>query len=239
MRPLDLTSVTPGVLPYPGEPDRRQRHPDTSLVTHTPSTSHISWHMAAALPAYDFTVMFQPAYDCSWTEAVGMLLEHPADRETITVLRAAARTGNLTTPVTVTRDEDTGAWHVSNGMHRVAACLLENLPVAYLPDDQVAGDDLPVYEVSLTVIPDENTDVDMLFDEMTAWLRAFPLPDGTWVESPVMGSETAPAGHLIFRGYYELDQNSMPYLLAAVRQRCAHIQPLPRIHDVSVSLLDD
>jgi hypothetical protein len=205
----------------------------------TTSNNPTAWSVAPTLSAYDFTTIYEPAYEGqTWTEAVDILLSHPADVATIEMLRDAAKNGTLNNPVVVTQDSDTGRWLVGDGMHRVTACLLENQPIAYTTDWPEADPLFLNYSVTITSphTSDDQTVRDDNLDNVFSWLRSFPA-GGTWVDTSVLGSSENPDGTFTMTAWYVGPPGLTPFIEQIVRTKCEQAG-IP-VHSLIVEIVPD
>jgi hypothetical protein len=154
----------------------------------------------------------------TWEEALASLYGSPGDAATIAELVAAApngfsypiRIGSDAYDSQHNSDPDDSdpddpdnepddepdplgrVWYIANGMHRIAAAtsmghthILSRLADAasVLPDG--TNEYIEVVYRFLGDLPEDDADE---FTYAVEWLRSFPLPDGTWVESDIFSS---------------------------------------------------
>lgn len=171
----------------------------------------------------------RPAYGGdTWAEALAYLHATPSEADVIAELAASGSTG-FDSPIRVEADvpdfedpEDVAefepdalgrGWVLGNGMHRVAcAVMLGHETILCATGGHSKGDDAETEYVEVEfLLPgewpvDDGTAEEGVADALNwvcGWLRSFPLPDGTWVESDGLGSYglvmsgswTCPADH--------------------------------------------
>lgn len=142
------------------------------------------------VPTQVFLERYAPAYPegVTWTEAIASLLASDADADVVTSLRADLRAwGRFRNPVRVDTDE----LEVADGMHRVAATVLESMVSIRVAPAGFVSDDAQVDLEYRIVIKDKTGMTAPTWDEFSmdaafGWLRSLPLGD-RWATCPSMG----------------------------------------------------
>lgn len=173
------------------------------------------------IPLAQVLTQVRPAYGGdTWDEALAYLHATPSEANVIAELAASGPTG-FVSPIRVHQDlpdfddpEDVAEfvpdllgreWVLGNGMHRVAcAVMLGHETIICTTGGPSGGDDADTEYVEVEFLlpgvwaQDHGTDegVEDELDWVCGWLRSFPLPDGTWVESDGLGSH----GGLVMSG---------------------------------------
>lgn len=136
----------------------------------------------------------EPAYGGdTWEEAFAVLHGDPAEDHVISELVASldgAR--SFREPIVISFDDEDGVYRLSNGMHRMATAVAQGWDQVLVTSGYPDHGEVEYVEVYYRLPGDWPAD-DVDNDEIAfacGWLRSFPLPDGTWVETDLIAQNS-------------------------------------------------